>query len=291
MKKISSVLVGCTLALTCVCVASAQDKPTSIPKVLQLQREFLKPGKAGSVHEKAEGAFVTAMTHAKWPTHYIGMTSLSGKSRALFLTQYDSFEAWEKDNAAVSKNAVLSAALDHAFMADGELLDSADQGVFVFSEEMSLRPHPDLSEFRFMEAELFHVRPGKDNQWREVVKMVKTAYEKGVPEAHWGFFQEVYGGDEGTYLLLSGKKTLAEIDRGFADDKKFVAAMGEEGMKKLDQLYGECCEPSSQQLFALSPKMSYVPESWIKASPDFWGAKASAPAAKKAPAEDKKEKP
>jgi hypothetical protein len=287
----SSLLVGLSLAVLSASVTPAQEKPASIPKVLEIQREFLKPGKAGLAHEKAESAFVAAMTRAKWPTHYIAMTSLSGKSRALFLVQYDSFEAWEKDGAAVEKNAALSAALDRASMADGELLDSTDQGVFVFNEELSLRPHPDLSEFRFMEVELFHVRPGKDNQWREVAKAVKAGYEKAVPDAHWGFFQQIFGGDDGTYLLLSGHKTLAEIDRGFADDKKFAAAVGEEGMKKLDEQYALCCEPAQQQLFALNPRMSYVPEGWTKASPDFWGAKPAAATAAKAPAEDKKAKP
>jgi hypothetical protein len=256
---------------------------------MQIQREFVKPGKAGAVHEKAESAFVEAMTRAKWPTHYIGMTSLSGKSRALFLTSFDSFEAWEKDSAAVAKNSTLSTALDRAFMADGELLESADQGVFVFQDELSFHPHPDLSEFRFMEVEVFHVRPGKDKEWAEVVKMVKEAYEKAVPSAHWGMFREMFGGDGGTYLLLSGHKTLAEIDKGFAEDKAFEAAMGENGMKKLDELFADCAESSQQQLFAFNPHMSYVQDSWIKADPDFWKPKAAAAPKAKAAAEDKKE--
>ncbi|MFY9531403.1 MAG: hypothetical protein WBC04_05690 [Candidatus Acidiferrales bacterium] len=93
---------------------------------MQITREYTKPGKAGMVHDKTESAFVQAMTRAKWPTHYVAMTSLSGKQRALFLTQYASFEAWEEDSAAVEKNTALSAALDRASMADGELLDSED---------------------------------------------------------------------------------------------------------------------------------------------------------------------
>ena len=77
----------------------------SIPKVLQITREYTKPGKAGLIHEQKESVFVQAMARAKWPTYYLGMTSLSGKQRALFLTQYASFEAWEKDTAAVAKTA------------------------------------------------------------------------------------------------------------------------------------------------------------------------------------------
>jgi hypothetical protein len=50
-------------------------------------------------------------------------------------------------------------------------------------------------------------------------------------------------------------------------------------------------ESSSHQLFAFNPRMSYVPEEWIKADPDFWKPKpAMAPAAKPA-TEEKKAKP
>jgi hypothetical protein len=294
MKKFSSLLLGLSLVVTCACVTAAQEKSpgnASVPKVLQITREFVKPGKAGMVHDKAESTFVEAMTRAKWPTHYLGMTSLSGKQRALFLTWYESFEAWEKDADAVQKNTILAAALDRAGMADGELLESEDQGVFAFREEMSLRPRPDLSQMRYLEVTVFHVRPGKDKEWSEVVKMAKAGYEKAVPGAHWGLFEELYGGDGGTYLLLSSHKSLAEIDQAFAEGKQFEAAMGEDGMKKLNELYAASVESSQQQLFAFNPHMSYVQDEWIKADPEFWKPKAAATSTAKAPAEDKKAKP
>jgi hypothetical protein len=263
---------------------------SAIPRVLQITREFTKPGKSGMVHDKAESAFVQAMARAKWPTHYIGMTSLSGKSRALFITQYESFEAWEKDAAAVEKNAVLNAALDHAFMADGELLDSVDQGVFVFNEELSLRPRPDLSQMRYLDISVYHVRPGHTKDWNDLVKMVKNAYEKAVPDAHWGVFAQHYGGEGGTYLVLTSRKSLSEVDRSFMDSKQFVAAMGEDGMKKLDELAAVTIESSLHNLFAFNPRMSYVSDEWIK-SDDFWKPKVVAMPAAKPAMDDKKAKP
>ena len=293
VNKLSRFLLGLCLAVTCSSVAAAQEKTqgsASIPKVLQITREFTKPGKAGMVHDKAESAFVQAMTHAKWPTHYLGMTSLSGKQRALFLTSYASFEAWEKDNAAVAKNTTLSAALDRAGMADGELLEAIDQGVFVFNEEMSLRPMADISHMRYLEISAFHVRPGHGREWDQLVKMVKAAYEKAVPDAHWGMFEQIYGGNGGTYLALTARKTLAEVDRGFQEDKQFAAAVGEEGMKKLDELFGASVESSQQQLFLFNPHMSYVADEWIKADPEFWKPKAAAAPKAKA-AKEEKDKP
>jgi hypothetical protein len=277
-------------------MAAAQEN--TIPKVLQITREYTKPGKAGMVHDKTESAFVQTMSRAKWPTHYLAMTSLSGKQRALFLTRYDSFEAWEKDNAAVEKNATLSAALDRESVADGELLDTMDQGVFLFRDEMSLRPMSDLSHMRYLEISSYRVRPGHNAEWSELVKMVKDAYEKSVPDAHWGMYAQVYGGGgEGgtTFLVLTARKTLAEVDRMFKeDDPQFRAAMGEEGMRKLGELEASSVESLQHQLFAFNPRMSYVSDEWMKAD-EFWKPKAiTASAAKpaaKTVAEAKKENP
>jgi hypothetical protein len=244
------------------------------PFVLQITREFVKPGKAGAVHEKAESAFVQAMARANWPTHYLAVTSLSGKSRALFITRYASFEAWEKDNAAVEKNTTLSTELDRAFMADGELLDSLDQAVFVFNPEMSLRPSGDLSHKRFLEVSLYHVRAGHGQEWKELVSMVKGAYEKAVPDAHWGVFEQYFGGGGGTYLVLIARQSLAELDRGPQEEKQFAAALGEDGMKKFHELIGSAVDHSEHQLFAFNPRMSYPDPEWIKADPDYWQPKA-----------------
>jgi hypothetical protein len=293
MNKLSRSLLGVYLAATCSCIAAAQESSqagVSIPKVLQITREYTKPGKSGMVHEKTESAFVQAMTRAKWPTHYLGMTSLSGRSCALFLTWYASFEAWEKDNAAVEKNTTLSAALDRAAMADGELLESIDQGVFVFREDLSLRTMADLSHMRYLEIFVLHVRPGHIRESTELIKMIRAAEEKGVPDAHWGMYQQVYGGAY-TYLMLSAHKTLAEFDRRSQEQAQYEAAMGEDGMKKVSELSAAAIESSSRQLFAFNPRMSYVSDEWIKADPDFWKPKpVTAPAAKPA-TEEKKAKP
>jgi len=120
MKKITGLLLGSSLFFGCVSSVTAQEKPAGMPpppKVLVIFREFLKPGKAGSTHEKTESAFVQAFTRAKWPTHYLTIDSLSGKPRSLFLVGFDSFDAWEKDNQATQKNTALSAALERAALA------------------------------------------------------------------------------------------------------------------------------------------------------------------------------
>src|ERR1700686_2305808 len=148
MKKITGTMLALVVLLSVgkPRIAAGQDKPMGHmpPKVLTIFREYTKPGKTGSPHEKTESAFIRASMEAKWPTHYLAVEALSGKSRALFLTGYDSFAAWEKDQLATRKNTALSAALDRAWAADGELLTETDSTALRFHEEYSLRPEVDI---------------------------------------------------------------------------------------------------------------------------------------------------
>ena len=287
MKAVTRLFVGPILAAALVGGAAAQEKAPAAkpPRLLVITREFIKPGKAGTAHEKTESAFVQAMARAKWPTHYLAMQSLSGKPRALFFTHYDSYEAWDNDAKATEKNTVLSAALDRANEADGALLDSSDQNVFTYNEGLSLHPLSDISHMRLLEIWVAHVRPGHDKEWEDLNKMYRAAYEKAVPTGHWAVYEAAYGAPNGTYIYLTARKTASELDRGPQEDKAVQAALGEEGMKKVDELFAASVESSETQLFAFSAAMSYPPDEWVKADPDFWKPK---PAAAPAPKAEKK---
>jgi len=285
--KISPILLGLSLAAAGSLAAAAQDAsaPTAPPKVIQIAREFIKPGRAGMAHDKTEVAFVAAMNRAKLQGHYVALNSLSGKSRALFITRYPSFAAWEADNKIVDKSPTISAEFDRDLMADGDLLQDFDQVVATYDEELSYHPHPDISHARYYEISVFRVKPGHRKEWHELTKMVQDANEKGGTSAHWATYEIAYGADDGTYIILSADKSMADIDQGFAESKKFAEALGgEEGMTKLDRLYGETVESSRSELFSINPKQSYADEAWIKSDPDFWKPKATETAAAKAAA-------
>lgn len=275
MKKLTGVLLGLSFAIGGVGSIAAQET-TPPPKVLVLYREFVKPGKAGSTHEKAESAFVQALTKAKWQSHYFAVDSLSGRSRSLFLFPYDSFDAWEKDAQASQKNTALAAALDRAAVADGDLLSDMDATVLTYNEEQSLRGPVDIAHMRYFEISLFQVRPGHGKDWADLVKLVIAAYQK-IPSAHWATYQVAYGQQpNSTYVVFTPLKAAAEIDQEFTQDKDFVAAMGEDGMKKLGELESAAIESRQTNLFAFNPRMSYPPDAWVKADPDFWKPKPAA---------------
>jgi hypothetical protein len=293
MKRINPILLGLSLAVVGSSLAAAQNASmSSTPGILQITREYTKPYKGGAAHDKTEGAFAAANTRAKFPVYYVGMNSMSGKARSLYMTRYASFAEWEKDNALMAKNPSFSAEVERASVADGELLEEVDSGVYMLEQDLSFHSHNDLQNHHFYQVFVYHVRPGHEKEWHELVKMVKDGHEKAGDSAHWGMYSLMFGGEGGTYVVLSGDPSMSAIDEGIAGDKKFREALGgDEGMAKLDKLFGEAVDNSHSELFAVNPKQSYVSPDWIKADPEFWKPKPAATPAAKPAMEEKKAKP
>jgi len=260
-------------------IAVAQDstemKP---PAVIQINREWLKPGKSGAIHDRSEAAFVNLMNKGKLKGHYVALNSMSGKSRALYMTRYSSFEAWEADNKILASNASLAGELDRAIVADADMLEGMDSAVLVYNEGLSFHPRPDFSHARYYELTAFKVRLGHEREFREVTKMYKDACEKAGVALHWGAYELTYGGDSGTYIMLTHRDSLAEIDKERAESKKIMEAMGgEDDAAKMDQTFASAVESVRSELFTINPKQSYVDEATMKADADFWKPKAMAP--------------
>ena len=274
MKRLLGLLLGMSLLCAGINTVAAQEKSDGVmqpPKVLQVIREVLKPGKGGSPHVATESGFVKAFQAANWPTHYLAVDSMSGPTRSLFLIGYDSFDAWEKDAKATDQNATLSSALDRAGIADGDLLTTSEASALVYREDYSLRAPVAIAQMRYFEIEVFKVKPGHEAEWDALVKMYVSGYEKTMPDAHWATYQSIYGADNGgMYVVFTPMKSLAEVDQNIMGSKKFMTAMGDDWMKKASALAASCLQSSQNNLFVFNPKMSYVSDEWIKADPSFW---------------------
>ena len=279
MKKATIFFLGvCWFLIGAAAVRAQEQTPqqgvTPPPKVLTIIREYVKPGKSGALHEQAEAKFVQAFARAKWSQHYVALTSVSGPSRALFLTGYDSLEAMEKDQAAEAANATLAAEVDRAGVVDGELLSSTDTATFLYREELSYHAPIDIAHMRAIVITVVHGRLGHSSEIQEISRLFNEARNKINSDAHIACYQLYAGGPITTYLFFSPLKSLAEADRALANSKAFDQALGEEGQKKLTTLSDAAVESVERQLFVFSPKMSYPSEEWVKADPAFWKPKA-----------------
>jgi len=63
------------------------------------------------------------------------------------------------------------------------------------------------------------------------------------------------------------------VDQELLDGNAFASSMSADEVKKLRELSAATVESTESNLVSFSPKMSYVPDSWVKADPAFWNQK------------------
>lgn len=248
--------------------------------ILVIQREFTKPGRDGAPHEATEAAFMRAAAANKAPFHYIALTSMSGPNRALFFSAYSSMAAVEQEHKSMS--AALNAALDKAMVADGDVLSATDESVWRVDADLSTNTSGMRIGSRYLIVREFVVKPGHTSEWEQLVKLVKDGYNKTDIGAHWSTYRMMYGNSSGpTYLVMTSVKSMDEVDAMHSSDPKFVQAMGEDGLKRVDELEASCVMSEHSNIFLVNPKMSIPSDEMIKAEPDFWRPKTTSGVARK----------
>ena len=269
--RTSVALALSSLFVSSALVAAAQDAtPPSPPKVLVIQREYLKPGKAGAIHAASEANFVRAATDAKWPTHYIAMDSMSGPTRALYMFGYDSFGAWGKDQEATAKNADYAAAIDQASLTDGELLTRYDTHAYSWHPEMSLHTGADISKARYWQLQTFRLKPGHDKDWADLVKIYTDGFAN-MPAANWATYESQFDENNGgLWLIITPMKTLDEVDSAMGDGMKFWSSLSPANQKRVQDLAAAAIESSQKNVFVVNSKESYVDPAWLTSAPEIW---------------------
>lgn len=269
---LSLLLAAFTLVAPAPAHAQDQSAASSLqpPTILVLNTEVLKSGGNPFDHQKTEAAFVQTLRSANSPAHYIGLDSLTGRERAVFIHSYDSFADWQHTVGAEMQNASMSDEMSSNVSADDALLSSYTTSVYHFRKDLSLNPGAPVGT-RFFELTVFHVRSGHAKDWDNMVKMFRDAEAK-IPGDHWDIFEKLYGEHSGgTYLLAVPMTSLADIDTNMMNRDKLKDIVGADQLQKMMALGDATIESEESNLFVINPKMSYQNAVWTKADPKFWG--------------------
>jgi len=235
------------------------------PAVLHIFREDIKEGKEAA-HEKTESAFMQAAAKANYPFHILGLAAMTGTSQAWFLVEHASFATIPEAEDALDKPEFAG-------------LDAADAQLRSGSLSMIARYRPDLSyatdkinlpKMRFFSVETVRVRPGQWDQYAELVKMLIAAQEKISDTQPVVTYQVMSGAPSGTYLVLEPTESLKSMDQGPQRLQAIFQAMGESGVKRYGKAVSEAIASEESILFAVNGQMSYVPQEWLTADPNFW---------------------
>jgi len=254
----------------------ARAQATGPPKVLSIFREEVKPAR-GSAHEKLEAGYVRAFQKAKWPVYSLAMTAAMGGTDAWFMTAYDSFAALDKDRQSFEKAPQLTADFERLDALDAEFRTGQRNFVCVLNEELTYGGNFDVSQMRYFSVNTVRVRPGHDEEYREARGILVAALKKANANTHSVVFAVAAGMPNGTYLVFTPRKSLAELDPNPTAGKAVQDAMGDDKAKKRQKLLAESVISTETSIYAFSPRMSYVPKEWIKTGGDFWAPKPPPP--------------
>jgi hypothetical protein len=242
-------------------------------KYLFVNNVELKPGQ-GSAFAKLENEEIEAMRAAKAPGNYVGMWSITGSNHVVFMHGFDSFADLEKVHDQRAAMTKLEQTIQTNNAQEGQLEIARHTSVYSYEKDLSLNANQDLSKMRFMRILLFHIRDGRDDDWQHLVKQVIKAYQTSLPSAHWAMFQKMYGEGSGTtYILVTPMESLGSVDTMILNGKKFREGAGEDQLALFRNGTTAVVESEEANLFAFGQKISYVPDSWLTSSPDFWGKK------------------
>lgn len=272
--------------LTCFAATGhAQEQAAAgPPKVLIIGRETVKLGK-GAAHEKNEAAYAQAMAAGKFPTRYLAATTASGPDEAWFLNGYASFADAQASHQFYASHATLKAQLDKINVQDADYVSDATTIIATYNDKWSYHPEVSLADKHLLEVETIQLRPGRDKDWDDLVNLfLATASKANLTESDV-FYEVRYGAPAGTVLIFVPRKSGEDLDATMGTGKAFEDALGEGGRKRWAELIQSAIAEDRADLLVFDPEMSYPPDEFIKANPDFWKPKhAASTAAKAAPA-------
>ncbi len=276
MKKWICSVAGLSLALAGSLAAYAQT-PANI---VNIETNNIKPYQDGP-YDKVASEYPGLSRQLKDPTHFVGMEAMTGASRALFLTGYDSYEALQKNEEWMLGDTAADAKFDALDARQAPNVSEVHNTIWHYRPDLSNNvAAADIPQTHYWEVLIFHMRSGHDEQFEEMTKLYRDAHVKIEQNIPWATY-EAQAGVTDAYLVLVPMTSLKDEDIGLAHQKDFGAALGEEGTKRMSKLSEEGVTSVEENLWMVVPEWSYVEKSWIEADPQYWGSEASAKPATK----------
>lgn len=262
-------------------LSHTQNTSASPPSILRIFQEVIKPGMEAA-HELVESAYVKAFRGANWKSYYFAMSAISGPAESWFISGFDSFDAWEKDNERLSRAPLLTSELNRIDQQDAQFRLGQHSVIAQYLEELSYRPDIAIQQQRYMTVKAVRVRPDQYSDFEEARRIVRTAYEKANIDEHWLVYRAIAGEADGTYFIFFPMKSLNQADANRdVYGKAYEHTLDEHNARRLQALASGITLNAETHIYAFNPRLSYVSAEFVKADPGFWTPRKPAPTAAK----------
>lgn len=252
----------------------APGQPTPPPKILQIVREHVRYG-GEQAHASNESAWAAAYQRANIDMFNLGLSPITGSGDVWYVSAWDSFGQMEQSSAEVAKNKDIATVDTRMLAKDAEFVDRSSRSIYAYRDDMSRHAVTDWSAARYYQVYTVHERMGHEGAAKKITDLLTQGYDKASLPDTWAMYQAIGGEAAGTYLVIIPLRSLAAIDTSMAADEKFGQAIGADGMAEINRLAADGIASEQQELFAVSPRMSIVPDNWRASDVSFWGKKAT----------------
>ncbi len=250
----------------------AQGGPMAPPPLMLFVHEAVKPGR-GAAHEATESAWSRVLTQGRATDHYLGLSSLTGPSEALFIMGYGSYADWEAKQGELDRNPALKQAVEKAAQEDGEQLNGTRSVLGTLRPDLGYGPPVEIGKMRYLRVRTFRIKQGQEKAFEAGVKAALAAYGKSHYPASFAFYEAAAGAWLPTYIVLRPLKSLGEMDAFEAADNAFMEALGEEGQKAMQKVFTDTVAGVENQLYAFNPRLSFPAPAVLASDPAFWAPK------------------
>jgi hypothetical protein len=250
----------------------SQGLPNSQPKLLMIERESVKPGRS-SEHARHEANWPAAFEKAKYPDHYIALTSMTGPREAWYVSPWDSHAAMGESFKRDIKDDALMKEMDALALKDSEYISDVRTIQAAAMPEISVGKFPEMGKARFFQVMTMRVKPGGEMLFVEAAKAYASAAKKVNPDVSYRVYAVIAGMPGPTYLIFSTVADYAEFDAKQRDEEALWKGASGDELTALQKFSAEGMVDVEVNRFRLDPRQSYVPKETRDQDPEFWKGK------------------
>jgi len=241
-----------------------------IPWIVHINREYVRPGKDAEYNEIEMGAAHTC-AELKCPESYLTIESLAGPRQVWFLVGFNNYNEMNQASAAYAKDNELLLELARITQRKRTVTSPPENITARYRADISRNADPNLAAARYLAITTVKVSPAYKDGFYEIQGFQKSAHvDAGVGHTHL-IYQAVVG-DVSNYYIVTPLHDPYEPKEPTALDAQIYADFaGAERNKEIRKLVAESIISSETKIFAFAPPLSYLPEKWISAHPEFWG--------------------
>jgi hypothetical protein len=252
---------------------SAQQTPLSPPPaVLQLNREFIRPGRRADVME-IERQSVRSQAELKSPHWYLALTSMSGRDDLWWVHGFDSFAAIDQEWVKVGTVPGLMQQWSRTPKLKADMVSDSLEIYAHFRDDLSYGGGLTGNRTRYLIVTTVTVLPGHGGDFAELRRQIRAGHERARAGDNIAVYQVDSGMPDGSYLMFTFTASLDEAGTVM----QFRSRLQERAASdNLAVLAAKSIQQSQTAVFAVNPEISYPAPEWIQSDPEFWSANVKA---------------